>query len=385
KLKEPIIKQVISLLEEGNTVPFIARYRKEATGGLDEVAIKNIQDTWNYAVQLAERKEEVIRLIDEQGKLTEDLQKEIERAAKLQKVEDLYRPYRQKRRTRATIAKEKGLEPLAEKVWDQTIQHIDEEAAKYFSDEHSLDTIEGVLAGVNDIIAEWVSDEPSIGEYNREFTWKQGVLQTEIKDDKNDEKEIYKMYYDYEETIRTLVSHRILAINRGEKEDVLRVSIQSPADKIITYLHKSVIKKEKSQSCIQILQDAIEDSYKRLIQPSVEREMRNRLTETAEEQAITVFSENLRNLLLQPPLKGRTVLGIDPAFRTGCKIAVVDETGKMIEINVIYPTATKNDVAGAEKIVLQALRKYNIELIAIGNGTASRETEQFVANVIQNN
>lgn len=384
-MKESIIKQVISLLDEGNTVPFIARYRKEATGGLDEVTIKTIQDTWTYAVQLSERKEEVIRLIDEQGKLTEELKMNIERATKLQRVEDLYRPYRQKRRTRATIAKEKGLEPLAEQVWKQEVLEVNEEAGHFFSEEHELHTVEEVLAGVNDIIAEWVSDDPAFRDYIRETTWKHGVLQTEIKDDEKDEKEIYKMYYEYSEAVRSLVSHRILAINRGEKEDILRVSIEPPVDKIITHLKKQVIAEEKSAACVNILEEAIDDSYKRLIQPSVEREIRNRLTETAEEQAISVFSENLRNLLLQPPLKGRTILGVDPAFRTGCKLAVVDETGKMFEISVIYPTAPRNDIAGAEKVVLSFIDKFDIELIAIGNGTASRETEQFIADVIQKN
>src|SRR5690625_4309266 len=340
--KESTIKQVIALLDEGNTVPFIARYRKEATGGLDEVAIKTIQDTYNYAVQLAERKEEVIRLIDEQGKLTEELQQEIEQATKLQRVEDLYRPYRQKRRTRATMAKEKGLEPLAEQVWNQAVENVEEEAKQYFSEEHELNTVEAVLAGVNDIIAEWISDDASFRDYIRETTWKQGTLQTELKDAEKDEKEIYKMYYEFSEAVRSLVSHRILAINRGEKEDVLRVSIEAPFERIITYLREHVITEIKFASCVEVLQAAIDDSYKRLIQPSVEREIRNRLTETAEEQAISVFSENLRNLLLQPPLRGRTILGVDPAFRTGCKLAVVDETGKMLAIDVMYPTSPKN-------------------------------------------
>lgn len=385
KIKESTITQVISLLDEGNTVPFIARYRKEATGGLDEVAIKTIQDSWTYAVQLAERKEEVIRLIDEQGKLTDELKKEIEDATKLQRVEDLYRPYRQKRRTRATIAKEKGLEPLAERIWKQEVVNVEEEATQFLSEEHELHTIEDVLAGVNDIIAEWISDDPTYREFIRETTFKLGVVETEVKDADKDEKQIYQMYYEYSEAVRSLVSHRILAINRGEKEDVLRVSIEPPVEKIIDYLHKQVIPSVQVEACAEIIEEAIEDSYKRLIQPSVEREIRNRLTETAEEQAITVFSENLRNLLLQPPLRGRIILGVDPAFRTGCKLAVVDETGKMLEINVIYPTAPRNDVKGAEKVVLQLIEKYKVELIAIGNGTASRETEQFVANVIQNN
>ena len=385
EVKANTVQQVITLLDEGNTVPFIARYRKEITGGLDEVAIKEIQDRWNYAVQLSERKEEVIRLIDDQGKLTEELQHDIQAATKLQRVEDLYRPYRQKRRTRATIAKEKGLEPIAEMIWKQQLKDVEAEANSYLSEEHELHTVEEVLQGANDIIAEWISDDAKYRDYIREATWKFGELITEVKNKDKDEKEIYKMYYDYSEPVRNLVSHRILAINRAEKEDVLRVTLDTPYDRIINYLEKQVLQKDASGACAELLKAAIEDSYKRLIQPSVEREIRNRLTEIAEEQAISVFSENLRNLLLQPPLKGRTILGVDPAFRTGCKLAVVNETGKMLAINVMYPTAPRNDEVGAEKIVLEMIHTYSVELIAIGNGTASRETEQFIAKVIEKN
>src|SRR5690625_1105012 len=385
KIKESTITQVISLLDEGNTVPFIARYRKEATGGLDEVASKTIQDSWTYAVQLAERKEEVIRLIDEQGKLTDELKKEIEDATKLQRVEDLYRPYRQKRRTRATIAKEKGLEPLAERIWKQEVVNVEEEATQFLSEEHELHTIEDVLAGVNDIIAEWISDDPTYREFIRETTFKLGVVETEVKDADKDEKQIYQMYYEYSEAVRSLVSHRILAINRGEKEDVLRVAIEPPTERILAFLQKQVIKMDSDEICREMLQMALEDGYKRLIQPSIEREIRNQLTETAEIQAIDIFSVNLKNLLLQPPLKGRMVLGVDPAFRTGCKLAVVDETGKVHAVQVMFPTAPRHDVVGAEKIVMEFIMKYDIELIAIGNGTASRETEHFIANVITNN
>jgi len=385
QLKQAIVQQVIKLLDEGNTVPFIARYRKEATGGLDEVQIKDIQDHWQYAVQLAERKEEVIRLIDEQGKLTEELQKNIEAATKLQRVEDLYRPYRQKRRTRATIAKEKGLEPLAEQIFTQSIENIEAIAEQFFTEEHELSTVEDVLAGANDIIAEWISDDPAYRDYIRETTWKLGTLETAIKNAEKDEKEIFKMYYEYDEAIRSLVSHRTLAINRGEKEDVLRVKVVAPEEKIMQFLQKKVIGKVQSEDCAKLIEAAMEDSYKRLIEPSVEREIRARLTETAESQAINVFSENLRNLLLQPPLKGRVILSVDPAFRTGCKLAVVDETGKMLEVGVMFPTAPRNDVKGAEKIVLKLVEKYPIKLIAIGNGTASRETEQFIADVIDKN
>ena len=383
-LKSTIVKQVIDLLEEGNTVPFIARYRKEATGGLDEVNIKAIQDHWTYAVQLAERKEEVIRLIDEQGKLTEKLLADINKATKLQRVEDLYRPYRQKRRTRATIAKEKGLEPLAVGIWEQSLANVEEVAAEYFSEEHELHTIEEVLQGANDIIAEWISDDPAYRDHIRETTWKQGDIVTTLKNAEKDTTEIFKMYYDYKEPVRTLVSHRILAINRGEKEDVIRVSIEPPVEKLHSYLEQQVIGKPQDAKCAELLKTAIEDSFKRLIEPSVEREIRNRLTEIGEEQAISVFSENLRNLLLQPPLRGRMILAVDPAFRTGCKLAVVDETGKMLDISVMFPTAPRNDVKGAEKKVLDFVNKYGIELIAIGNGTASRETEQFIADVISN-
>lgn len=379
------VHQVIDLLEEGNTVPFIARYRKEVTGGLDEVEIKQIQDEWTYAVQLADRKEEVLRLIAEQDKLTEELEQEIRKATKLQRVEDLYRPYKQKRRTRATIAKEKGLEPLAEQLWQQETADVAAACADYFSEEHELTSTEEVLAGVNDIFAEWISDDPTYREYIRDWTWKNGRVATLAKAADKDEKEIFKMYYEYDEAIKSLVSHRVLAINRGEKEGIIRVTVEADAEKILQYLEKQLIQQSATDACRELMLGAMEDSYKRLIQPSVEREVRTQLTEMAETQAIEVFSENLRNLLLQPPLKGRMILAVDPAFRTGCKLAVIDETGKMHEIGVIFPTAPRNDVAGAEKKVLQLIQKYSIELIAIGNGTASRETEHFIATLIQNN
>lgn len=381
-IKQNVISQVISLLDEGNTVPFIARYRKEATGGLDEVQIKHVADQWEYIVNLTDRKEEVIRLIDEQGKLTEELKQAISEATQLQRVEDLYRPYRQKRRTRATIAKEKGLEPLAQIVWEQKGEQLDDQAEAYLSEENELHNIEDVFAGVNDILAEWISDEPEFREYIREVTFKQGMIVSEAKDADKDEKSVYEMYYDFTEPVRSLVSHRILALNRGEKEDVLRVAIEPPAERIIEYLEKKIIVRNGPAESKQILQEAIADSYKRLIQPSIEREIRNLLTETGEEQAIDVFSVNLKNLLLQPPLKGRTVLGVDPAYRTGCKLAVVDETGKVYQVGVIYPNAPRNDKAGSEEIVMDYLKQHQVELIAIGNGTASRETEQFIADVI---
>lgn len=390
QVKPTIVKRVIELMDEGNTVPFIARYRKEVTGGLDEVQIKQIQDKWAYSLQLAERKEEVIRLIDEQGKLTESLKKDIHAATQLQRVEDLYRPFKQKRRTRATIAKEKGLEPLAEQIWQQKqtdLRNLENELENYLSEEHELHTVEDVLSGVSDIIAEWISDTAEYREFIREETFKRGTIHTELKQENKikDEKAVYHMYYSYEEAIRSIVSHRILALNRGEKEEILRVTIEPPINRIIDYLKRKIIMESSTSIVIELLEHAINDSYKRLIQPSIEREIRKLLTEKAETQAISVFSENLRNLLLQPPLKGRTVLGVDPAYRTGCKLAVVDETGKVLAIEVMYPNAPKSDLSGSEKIVLELLNKFKFELIAIGNGTASRETEQFIADVLTKN
>ncbi|UOR10310.1 Tex family protein [Halobacillus amylolyticus] len=377
------INQVIELLGEGNTVPFIARYRKELTGGLDEVQIKAIEDQWNYVQNLMQRKEEVIRLIDEQGKLTDDLRKEIEQAAQLQKVEDLYRPYKQKRRTRATVAKEKGLEPLALLVWEQRNFDYKEKAATYFSEEHELHTLDEVTLGVNDILAEWISDSPEFRDRIRQQTHRSGTIESSVKNEQKDEKSIFEMYYEYQEPVRSIVSHRVLALNRGEKEEVLKVSIHPPEEAIIEFLEKNVIHTSTAQDLRVILTESIQDSYKRLIQPSVEREIRNSLSETAEGQAIEVFSSNLRNLLLQPPLKGKVVLGVDPAYRTGCKLAVVDETGKMLDVSVIHPTPPKSDVEGSEKKIRAYFEQYPIELIAIGNGTASRETEQFIAEMIQ--
>lgn len=376
------INQVITLLEKGNTVPFIARYRKEQTGALDEVQIKTIEDKWEYAVHLSERKQEVIRLIDEQEKLTDTLRLDIEQATQLQRVEDLYRPYKQKRKTRATVAKAKGLEPLAKKIWLQDAIMLEQEAMDYLSEEHQLQTTDEVLAGANDIIAEWIADEALYREYIRESTQKKGIIQSEEKNKEEDEKGVYEMYYAYQEPIRSVVSHRILALNRGEKENIIKVGILPPVESIEAYLERKVIKTKAIESVRTFLKQVINDSYKRLIQPSIEREIRSILSEKAETQAIDIFSKNLKNLLLQPPLKGKTILGVDPAFRTGCKLAIVDETGKVYGIDVIYPTAPKNDVAGAEKVVMEYLKKFPVELIAIGNGTASRETEQFIADLI---
>ncbi|MDV2583375.1 Tex family protein [Alkalibacillus haloalkaliphilus] len=381
-IQPAIITTVVQMIEEGNTVPFIARYRKEQTKGLDETEIQSIKETYDYQQQLHNRKEEVIRLIDEQGKLTDELKKDILSATQLQRVEDLYRPYKQKRRTRATIAKEKGLEPLAELVWKQEGIQVEKEAEQYLSEEHELADVEAVIQGVNDIIAEWISDEPAFRDDIRSYTFKQGAITTELKKGAEDEKEIFQMYYVYREPVKSMASHRVLAVNRGEKEKVLKVAIEPPVDTIIDYIKRAVIKNRETEEAV-IINEAIEDSYKRLIQPSIERDIRTSLTEEAEEHAIDIFAKNLRNLLLQPPLKGKTILAVDPAFRTGCKLAIVDETGQMKSVDVIYPTEPRKDVAGAEKKFLKALNDYPIELIAIGNGTASRETEQFIADLIQ--
>jgi protein Tex len=377
------VENVISLFEEGNTVPFIARYRKELTGALDEVQIREVLEKWQYLQNLESRKEEVLRLIDEQGKLTEELKTAILQATKLQQVEDLYRPYKQKRRTKATIAKEKGLEPLAE--WLLTFpmnESVEEKASQFLSEEKEVHSIEEAIQGAKDIIAEKVADDATFRQWIRTETFKKGIIMSVAKDTEKDEKKVYEMYYEYEEPVHKIVPHRVLALNRGEKEDILRVSIKAPVDDILIYLRKKVILNENSKAA-NLVSEAIEDSYKRLIEPAVEREIRNELTEKAEERAIHIFAENLRKLLLQPPLKGKTVLGIDPAYRTGCKLAVVDETGKLLKIDVIYPHPPKNQLEEARKKLLEMIKNYSVEMIAIGNGTASRETEQFVADTIK--
>ena len=375
------VQQVIQLYEEGNTIPFIARYRKEMTGALDEVQIRTILDEWHYLQNLAKRKEEVIRLIDEQGKLTDELKEAITKATKLQEVEDLYRPYKQKRRTKATIAKEKGLEPFAEWLLTFPNESITERAQLFIDEQKEVHTIEEVIQGAKDIIAEKVSDDATLRQWIRQQTWQTGMIVSVGKEVEKDEKRVFEMYYDHRELIAKAPAHRVLAMNRGENEGILRIAIDVDAERIITYIRKQVIQNECS-SAADIVAEAIEDAYKRLIAPSIEREVRNELTEHAEERAIHIFAENLRNLLLQPPLKGKVVLGIDPAYRTGCKLAVVDETGKVLHIDVIYPHPPKNEVEKAKEKLKQLLHMYQIELIAIGNGTASRETEQFVADTI---
>ncbi|WP_371257542.1 Tex family protein [Sporosarcina sp. D27] len=375
-------KQVIALLDEGNTVPFIARYRKEATGSLDEVQIKDIEDAYQYSKGLEQRKEEVLRLISEQDKLTPELEQQIEAADVLQRLEDLYRPYKQKRRTRAMIAIEKGLNGLADKLLQFTNEAVETLAKEFINEEKKVNTVEDALTGAQDIIAERFADDAALREKIRKISWSRGTLVSSKRKDAEDEKSIYEMYYEYEEPLSKVVPHRVLALNRGEKEDVLRVTVGFPADRIIGDLERSVVKRESSPAT-QYVKEALEDSFKRLIAPSVEREIRASLSEKAEAQAIHVFAENLKSLLLQPPLKGRMVLGVDPAFRTGCKLAVIDETGKNLEISVIYPHPPKPQKEASKQTVLQLLKKYDIKLIAIGNGTASRETEKFIAETIK--
>ncbi|WP_176586357.1 Tex family protein [Priestia megaterium] len=382
EISQKQVQNVIALVEDGNTVPFIARYRKEQTGALDEVQIRNILDSWNYLMNLEERKEEVLRLIEEQGKLTEELAAQIHQAKKLQQVEDLYRPFKQKRRTKATVAKEKGLEPLAQWLLSFPRSDVKNEAKTYINEEAGVQSSEEAIQGALDIVAEQISDEASYRQWIRTTTVKDGIIVTSVKDPEKDEKNIYEMYYEYTEAVKRIVPHRILAMNRGEKDGILKVSIDAPTDRILSYLHKQVIKKRDSSAESYIV-SAIEDAYKRLIEPSIEREIRKELSEKAEERAIHIFSENLRKLLLQPPLKGKVVLGVDPAFRTGCKLAVVDETGKVLKIDVIYPHPPVRKAAEAQNKLKKMFAEYPIEVVAIGNGTASRETEQFVADVLK--
>jgi protein Tex len=376
------VKSVIALTEDGNTVPFIARYRKEMTGALDEVQIRDILERWQYLQNLEQRKEEVIRIIDEQGKLTDELSKQIQHAEKLQEVEDLYRPYKQKRRTKATVAKEKGLEPLAEWLMTFPNESVEKKAAEFLSEEKQVLSIEEAITGAKDIIAEMVSDDAESRKWIRKETTRTGTVISVAKDQEKDEKKVYEMYYEYEEPVSKIVPHRTLALNRGEKEEILRVSIKANTDAMIGYLSKKWLRNQHAPAASVVL-EAIEDAYKRLIQPSIEREIRNELTEKGEEQAIHIFSENLRNLLLQPPLKGKMVLGLDPAYRTGCKLAVVDETGKVLKIDVIYPHPPVSKKEEAKRKFISLLEEFSVEMVAIGNGTASRESEQFVADILK--
>ncbi|WP_442951590.1 Tex family protein [Paenibacillus sp. GYB004] len=373
------VRTSVGLLDEGNTIPFIARYRKEMTGELDETQLRDIEERLQYLRNLEDRKLEVIRLIDEQGKLTGELKASIEQAVKLQEVEDLYRPYRQKRKTRASVAKERGLEPLSAWILTQPRQgSLGQEASKYIDADKQVHTAEDAIQGAMDIIAENIADDAKIRAWVRKHTQDQGIIVTEAKD--KDQESVYEMYYAYQEPVRRLPPHRTLAINRGEREEVLKVKLEVPVERIHDYIGKQTIRGDSIVK--QTLQLVIEDAYKRLIAPSIEREVRGELTEKAEEHAIQIFAENLRNLLLQAPVKGKVVLGVDPAFRTGCKLAVVDETGKTLYIDVVYPTPPNNKVAEAEAKVKAAIEKYGVQLVVIGNGTASRETEQFIADLI---
>ncbi|KLV17385.1 RNA-binding transcriptional accessory protein [Bacillus altitudinis] len=382
KLSTKQIGSVIQLLEDGNTVPFIARYRKEQTGSLDEVQIQTISERYTYIQNVTNRKEEVIRLIAEQDKLTDELKQKIEQAHKLQEVEDLYRPFKQKRKTKANVAKAKGLEPLAEYLLKLPNDEIEKKASAFINEEKEVTTAEEALEGAQHIIAEQLADDPDMRKWIRSETYQKGSLVTSGKDVENDEKNVYEMYYDYQEPIKKIVPHRVLAVNRGEKEGILKATIEPPAENIRFYLDKQVLK-GKQTTARPYIEAAIDDAYKRLIQPSIEREIRKELTEKAEEQAIHIFAENLRKLLLQPPMKGKRVLGVDPAFRTGCKLAVVDDTGKVHHIGVIYPHPPVQKKAEAKQKVKEIIQSSNIEVIAIGNGTASRETEQFIADLIQ--
>lgn len=379
KLKPFQVENAIKLIDEGNTIPFIARYRKEATGELSDEQLRDLFERLTYLRNLEKRKEEVIRLIDEQGKLTEELQNTIVSALTMTEVEDLYRPYKQKKKTRATIAKAKGLEPLANIIFEQKDKRDINEIAKEFIDEEKdVKTVEEAINGAKDIIAEMISDVAEFRKDIRKIIYDKGVMKAKAS---KDEKSVYEMYYDYNEAVKKIPSHRILAINRGEKEDFLKVKIEETDDAILEYLNGKNLVQDGSYK--EIMLETIEDAYKRLIKPSVENEVRNELTDMAEEQAIKVFGQNAKKLLLQAPLKNLIVMGFDPAYRTGCKIAVIDDTGKLLATTTVYPTEPQNDIEGAKKKLLELINKYNINMIAIGNGTASRESEMFVADMIK--
>ncbi|MCZ1263540.1 MULTISPECIES: Tex family protein [Paenibacillus] len=376
------VRTTSELLDEGNTIPFIARYRKEMTGELDENQLRLIEERIVYLRNLEDRKVEVIRIIEEQGKLTGELKQSITQAVKLQEVEDLYRPFRQKRKTRASVAKEKGLEPLAVWIWGQPKQGNPlEEAARYINAELGVEDAEVALQGAKDILAENIADDAAIRAWIRRYTLDHGMLTSEAKD--AEQESVYENYYDYRELAKKMPPHRILAINRGERENILKVGLDVQPEPAHRHMEGQII---KGASAVQdVLRAVIEDAYKRLIAPSIEREVRAELTEKGENQAISVFSANLRNLLLQPPIHGKRVLGVDPAYRTGCKLAVVDDTGKLLEVAVTYPTPPHNKKREAAEVFHRMIKQYDIGLIVIGNGTGSRETEQFVAEIIQEN
>ena len=379
-IKKSQVENTIKLIDEGNTIPFIARYRKEVTGGLSDEVLRTFGERLNYLRNLEKRKEEVTNSIEEQGKLTEEIVKDLENAITLAEVEDIYRPYKQKKKTRATVAKAKGLEPLAEIILAQEeTKNIQEIAAEYISEEKEVKTVEEAIQGALDIIAEMISDNPEYRKLIKQIVYSKGIIKTTAT--KPEEKSAYEMYYDYSENVNKIPSHRILAINRGEKEEFLKVKIEKEEDKILEKIEKDIIKGENQFT--QYLKDTIQDSFKRLIEPSIDREIRSDLTEKAEEQAIKVFGKNAKQLLLGAPIKGITVMGFDPAYRTGCKIAIIDETGKVLDITTVYPTEPQNDVEGAEKELVRLINKDHVDMIAIGNGTASRESEMFVSEMIK--
>ena len=390
-IKEKQVENAIKLIDEGNTIPFIARYRKEVTGGLSDEVLRDLGERLSYLRNLEQRKEEIVKSIDEQGKLTDEILQAIAIAKTLAEVEDIYRPYKQKKKTRATVAKAKGLEPLANIILEQKETKDIKEIAKEYvnidklSDEDKknkdkvVKSVEDAIAGALDIIAEMVSDEPKYRKEIKRICYREGLVET--KASKEDEKSNYEMYYEYKEPIKQIPSHRILAINRGEKEGFLKVKLEKPEDKILKYIEKDIIKGETQFT--DMLKETILDSFKRLIEPSIDREIRSDLTEKAEEKAIKVFGKNSKQLLLGAPIKGKTVMGFDPAYRTGCKIAVIDETGKVLDYTTVYPTEPQNDVEGAKKELLKLIDKDKVDMIAIGNGTASRESEMFVADMIK--
>ena len=391
QVKESQVESAVKLIDEGNTIPFIARYRKEATGGLSDETLRELGERLNYLRNLEQRKEEVIKSIEEQGKLTDKILQSVAISKTLAEVEDIYRPYKQKKKTRATVAKAKGLEPLANIIIEQKEKTPIEEIAKQYinidkleeKDKQNKDkvvkTAEEAIQGALDIIAENISDNSKYRKEIKRLCYREAMIET--KATKENEKSNYEMYYNKQEQIKYIPSHRILAINRGEKEEYLKVKIQKPEEKILTYIEKDIIKGKTQFS--QILKDTILDSFKRLIEPSIDREIRSDLTEKAENKAIKVFGQNAKQLLLGAPIKGKTVMGFDPAYRTGCKIAVIDETGKVLDYTTVYPTEPQNDIEGAKKELLKLIEKDKIDMIAIGNGTASRESEMFIANLIK--
>ena len=380
-IKKEQAKAAVTLIDEGNTIPFIARYRKEATGALNDEVLRNLYDRLMYLRNLEEKKEQVLASINEQGKLTEALRAQILAAETMVVVDDLYRPYRPKRRTRATIAKEKGLEPLANLILLQLTEHsLEEEAEAFVNPEKEVHTVSDALEGANDIIAEYISDEADYRIYVRNLTMKKGRIVSAAKDEGTES--VYEMYYAFDESISKLAGHRILALNRGEKEKILTVKIEAPEEDIIRYLNRKIIRRDNPNTT-PALQEAIADSYKRLIAPAIEREIRNILTEQAEDGAIRVFGKNLEQLLMQPPIANQTVLGWDPAFRTGCKLAVVDSTGKVLDTTVIYPTAPQNKVEASKRTLKQLIHKYGVTLISVGNGTASRESEMVIVELLK--